>query len=79
VVGRALIRILAGLAAAVEERPVARLHGEELAGRTLRGSGGELPPLERAQQPQLESTRRPREVRDLRRVPGAEVLGLAPR
>ena len=39
-VGGALVRVVARLAAAVEERPVARLHGEQLARRPLGGRPG---------------------------------------
>src|SRR5262249_55406564 len=76
--GGTLVRILAGLPTPVEECPVARLHREELPGRTLGGPRGEVAAFEPPEQPKLESARGPCQVRDLGRVPRAEVLPFAP-
>ena len=75
--GGALEGVVAGLAAAVEEGPVARLHGEQLACGPGRGARGQAA-RERPQQAQLEPPRGPGDVGDRRRVPGAQVLALAP-
>src|SRR5689334_5880107 len=65
------------LAAAVEKGPVARLDREKLARGPLGGADAEAR-SERAQDPQLKPTRGPGKVANRRRVPGAEVLLLAP-
>ncbi len=75
--GAALPGIVAGLAAAIEEGPVARLHGEQLAHRALDRRPGHRA-VEAPQHAQLQPPRGPGHVGDGGRVPGAQVLALAP-
>ena len=70
VIGGPPPRVVAGLLAAVEERPVARLECQELAHGAGGGVAGE-PVGERTQDPELEPPRRPRHVGDRGGVPGA--------
>ena len=77
VTGGPLEGVVARLAALVEEGPVAGLDGEQLA-RGAQGGGAAQAGGERPQQAQLQPPRPPGEVGDGRRVPGAQVLALAP-
>ena len=77
VVGRSLERVVPRLTALVEEGPVARLDGQQLARGPRRGVPAQ-PARERPQQPQLQAPSPPGEVGDRRRVPGPQVLALAP-
>src|SRR5688500_15022411 len=76
-VGGAREGVVAGLAATVEEGPVARLEREELARRALGGALAKARP-QRPQQAQLKPPRRPGQVAHRRGVPGTEVLCLPP-
>src|SRR3954451_11884168 len=69
--------VVAGLAPAVEERPVAGLDGEQLAGGAFRGAVIQAG-ADRPQQPQLHPPRGPGEIGNPGRVPGPQVLLLTP-
>src|SRR6266511_3794517 len=74
----ALVRVVAGLPAPVEERPVARLEGEQLARRPVGGVGRALVPAHSRNEPQLQAPCSPCEVGNGRRVPGPKILALPP-
>src|SRR5215204_4857311 len=75
---RALERIVTRLLAPVEKRPVAGLEREELARRSFGRLWRELARADGIDEPQLQPPRRPGHVPHGWRIPGAQVLLLAP-
>src|SRR4051812_13124475 len=72
-----LVGVVPSLAALVEKSPVACLGGEQLARGALGGVAAQAA-RERKQDTQLEPPGAPGEIGDRRRVPGAQILRLAP-